>query len=747
MTKSIDSLAELPFTNAYLTRINAEPRSLKTAVVREEGQHGYWRDVCVVKFNEDGFVGTFPLIAEKYPSEDEAENIKAEFKTIDWPDCAVIDLDHPDMPKMITEADEKDRFIFRNEQGEAVLIQIRQDVKGKKRYIPWTFWSDGKFRPCENGGSLPLYGLENIKEHSTVLIVEGAKTARHVQWMADGATPEAIAARKAHPWGEQLQHICVCGWSSGALSPDRTDWTPIQKNGITRAYVSLDNDSVGVAALPAIAKNLRCVTHALMFSEEWPVSADLYDDFPEKFFKEIDGNKYYIGPSFHDCLHPATYMTDLIEVLDSKTPKFVPVLRSHVRNLYQYMEEAQAFCYLEMPEIIRNAETLDAMLRPFSDTKKTSELLLANFNGRAISFDYSPETTKRRIIIDGRPVINLYTPPTLKAQDGSPEPWLEFLEQLIPIETERHQLKRWIATLYAKPEVRMIYAPLLVSQQTGTGKSTLGRILAHLVGMQNASFPSEQAIAGEFNAWIAQKRLVVINEIYQGKSWKMFNKLKDLITEPTVTLRKMHRDPMDISNWVHFCMFSNSFSALKVDSQDRRVFIPTVTETRWADDKWLAFHDWLSSGGYSIIANWCLNFGDYVKRGERAPDTERKTEMIESSRSKASMRIEELSDKLMEQEACSISVVEVQEWLDIVTKEKVYESPLEIRKMFQSFGCIDGKQVGIERVSHNGRLTYFIMNKKAFDKLSESSDIGFRKKALKEMTKSPNELVNEQEIM
>lgn len=747
----ITNLLDIPVVKSYAKRINAEERSLRTLVVREEGGFGYWRDVCVIKFSEEGDVSIKPdsYAVSHAPTEEELTEIGVIFKSVKWPEPVIIDLDHEDLPKVWRDASEDMQFIFRNEDGEPIMLQVRQDDRdGGKRYIPITFWDDGKFRLSELGGQIPLYGLENIKKYSSVLIVEGAKTAKYVQWLVDGDSEEARKAREAHPWGNELQHICVLGWSSGALSPNRTDWSPIRKNGIKRAYVALDNDHVGRQALPDISRNLRCITHAIEFSEEWPVSADLYDPFPDVFFKEINGKKYYTGPSFHDCLSPATYMTDLIPVPDAKKERFIPVLRPHVRSLYQYMEEVKSFCYLEMPDIIYDAETLDASMRPFSDTKKLSELLLANFNGRSMKFDYSPATTKRRIIVNGKPVVNLFTPSSIKPQEGDASPWLNFMEQLIPDADERHKLLRWIATLYAKPDVRMIYAPLLISNQTGTGKSTLGRICAFLVGMNNTSFPSEQAIAGEFNAWLVQKRLVVVNEVYQGQSWKMFNKLKDLITEETVTLRKMHRDPTDVSNWAHFLLFSNSHNALKIDPQDRRLFVPQVTEERWDDQSWSDFHEWLNSGGYSIIANWCLNFGDYVKRGERSPMTDQKLQMIEASQSKATLHIEELCRELLNRnEPISLSVRDVTEWIESVTREKVYETALQIRKSFESFGCFDARSFGVDRVSYQSRLTYFVCNKQAALDLQAQADVNVRKEMLKTMAKSPTEIMKIEEMM
>lgn len=736
----IQSLNELPHTAKYLLRINAEPRTLTKAVVREEQGNGYWRDLAFIKFDKKGGVSA-SLGYE--PSSEEQEKIALEFSGLEWPENVFINLSDPKMPKIVTEAAPENVFHFRDVNNNVIMIQVRQDKRnGKKTYIPITKWSDDEFRFLEPEGDLPLFGLENIKDHSTVIIVEGAKTARYVQWLSDGKTPEARKARDEHPWGAELSSVCVLGWCSGALSPGRVDWTPIQKYGITRAYVALDHDQVGREALKTISKSLRCVTHSIEFTDDWKSGADLYDPFPDHFFKEINGRKYYIGPAFNECVHPSTWMTDIVPNPDDPR-KTMAVLRHNARGLWHYIEESEQFCYVERPDIIRKPDSLDAMLRPFCDVKKISDLLYSSFNGRITNFEYSPDTLNRRITVNGKPSINLYIPSHIKPKPGNVEPWLEFLDQLFPIEKERHLVKRWIATLYARPEVRMIYALLLVSQEQGTGKSSLGNILANLVGFHNTSFPSESAIGETYNSWLAKRRLIVCNEIYSGHSFKMFNKLKDLISEPTVTLREMYKNSTDMQNWAHFIMCSNSFNALKLDERDRRIFAPTVTETRWPNEKWDEFYDYLESGGYQIIADWCMNFGDYVRKGERAPMTSRKQEMIESSKSDSAIRCEELAG-LMNAANYPVAVpdLELIPWLKALTVN-VYERPLEIRKIMKKAGAFESKEYvgGDGRISYNSRMQIPMLNKAALDILAKTPDNSERKELIRSWIKKPSELM------
>lgn len=734
----IESLNDFPAVKKYMDRIGAEPRTLLSAVVKEAGLNGYWRDLAVIKFTKKGEVNA-PLGYE--PLSDEEERIKVEFGNYDWPTCVFIPENASDLPSIVNEAEEKNVFYFRDVDGNIVMIQVRMDTKKGKKYYPITLWSDGEYRFLEPEGKLPLYNLEHLKDNSTVLLVEGAKCAKYLQWMLNDKSAEAKAARDAHPWSDELSNMAIVAWTSGALNPSRCDWSPINRHGITRAYICADNDQAGISAIPEIAWHLRCVTNAIIFSEDFPPSFDLYDPMPANHYRSIGDKRFWVGPSMMELCHPATYMTDVLPPIGNEKKGKV-VLRNHARHLWHFIEDSKTFCYIEKPDIIRDAETLDAMVRPFSDVKKTSDLVLESFSGRITSFDYCPHTTKRRVQVNGRSSINLYSPPTIKPQSGDPKPWLEFMEQLIPDEKERHLVLRWVATLSARPDIRMIYAILLVSNETGTGKSTFGRILQQLVGSHNCSMPSESTIAGEFNSWLARRRVIVVNECYSGHSWKLFTRLKDWITEPTVSMRMMYRDPVDISNHAHFVLFSNSMNALKVDEKDRRIFAPKVTESRWADDKWKSFHDWLNSGGFQIIAQWARDFGDYVTAGERAPMTESKREMIEASRSKASVRCEEIANLLIAENApTAIPDKEVMSWLEAITKERVYESLLDIRKIMKRHGAIEAKDFGVDRISYNSQMCNIMLNKSAAVELEKIVDVAQRKDYVRSIVRKPNELM------
>ena len=112
-------------------------------------------------------------------------------------------------PKAIKDADPKDVFEFRNDAGLIVMVQVRVERTGEKAYIPYTYWSDDQWRCCEPDGPLPLFNADKLKDAAVVFIHEGAKAARHVQWMVAGETREAKDALAAHPWVVNSRTRCI----------------------------------------------------------------------------------------------------------------------------------------------------------------------------------------------------------------------------------------------------------------------------------------------------------------------------------------------------------------------------------------------------------------------------------------------------------------------------------------------------------------------------------------------------------
>lgn len=698
----INSLADIQSVAQYLNRIGAEPRSLRSAVVKEH--HGkYWRDIAVINISKDGMVKAPDAFM---PTDTEAAMIKADCAAAIWPELLKTRMVRNE-PTDWLGTDPDSLFHFRDEAGDIIMVQQRIELDdGDKKYVPWTFWTDHKWRRMEPDGKLPLWGIDQLKNYTTVFIHEGAKAARAMARMVAAETAGQAAKLRAHPWGEELSAAAHIGWIGGALSPGRTDWSILKRLGVKRAYIVSDNDEAGLSSVPAISFQLRVPTFHLQFTNLWPASFDLGDDFPAKMFKKTGKHTYYVGPSFRSCLNPATWATD--QIPGPKGGKPTTVLREEFKNSWSYVEEADLFVCKDMPEVLRTEAIMNKMLAAFSHSNNTASLMVKSYRGRYVKLCYRPDINGRLITDKTTSAINLHTPTHIKSVAGDVSPWLEFVEYMFPNETERNEMLRWCATLIARPEVKMEYGVLLVSETQGIGKTTLGaKVLAPLVGDQNVGFPTEEDIVNSpFNAWIANKRLIIIGEIYSGHSWKAYNKLKSYITDKDIQFNEKYMRPYRVDNWAHILAASNSRKALKMEEKDRRWFYPEVTEMKWQRNKFGEFNEWLQSGGLSIIKHWAEQFGNYVVLGERAPDTKLKREMIKDSRSPAQQEVADLCEAVVgDNAAVALPMKEISGWIR-ARLGKVFDSDYELRKAAEETGFT----VYDRRIKFGSQLQYVVLS-------------------------------------
>jgi len=285
--------------------------------------------------------------------------------------------------------------------------------------------------------------------------------------------------------------------------------------------------------------------------------------------------------------------------------------------------------------------------------------------------------------------------------------------------------------------VRIGYGLLLVSERQGVGKTTLGaHILAPLVGYQNVGYPTEADISNSaFNGWMANKRLVIVNEIYSGHSWKAYNQMKSVITDRDVTVNQKYMRPYTIDNWCHVFACSNSMRALKMENDDRRWFYPEVTEVAWPAEKFIEFRRWVESGGLSIIKHWAKQWDDYVHPSNRAPMTERKKEMIDGSRSEAQQEAAALADALNSlDKPAALTMKEVVNWVRNSVQGRVFDSDYEIRKTMKQSGAI----IWPKRLRVNNRMQYVIVNERLWLEVDRDDE---KVEALRSSLVAPNDIM------
>ena len=710
--KTIKSIAELDAVRDYLSRVGASVRSLRTAVV-EQRKGKYWTDVSIIRFAKNGEVKAEPAYE---PTEAEQDAIKVAFAGVDMPEHT-----HPAALPSIPEDvqaqrdAEREVYEFRDLDGNFVMFQYK-NANGD--YVPWTFWSDGEWRKMEPEEKLPIYNIGLAKGASTVFLHEGAKGAKVCQRMIERATEEAKRQFEEHPWAEELATGVHLGWIGGALNPGRTNWGALRQCGVKRVIIVADNDPPGKSAIPQIAYHLNMPTFSIEFTNDFPSGFDLGDKFPASMFdwSEEDNRRVYTGPAMMSLLNVATWATNI--KMDANNKPFTE-LREHFRDMWTYAEQHELFVNKVFTHMRYTETQINAVLAPFYHGKNISKLLLKSYTGRTVRLAYRPDTPERVIINFDVTSINVHQPSVIKPQTGSEKPWLEFLAYLIPNERDRKFVERWCATLIARPEVRMGYAMLLMSEAQGVGKTTLANaVLAPIVGLSNVDQTSERDIVeSQFTDWIAEKRLVIVNEIYSGHSWKAYHKLKTFITDPEVKVNKKFQTPYTVENWAHIFACSNSKSALRMDEDDRRWLCPGVTEVPWPRERFNRFYRWLKGSGLGIIMRWATEYGEYVSPGERSPMTGAKDQLIAESMSDAGKALYDLGTAIAEDpRPIAVAMSDAIRWLREDRTINVRETEHELRKALKRSGLRQMEK----QIKVNGRMSRLLYNQQLANVAAEA---------------------------
>lgn len=685
----------------YLERIGAEVLNFKRFMVKTYKSNYYVEKAIITIDSKDFSIKS--SLEEFAPTAEEAEAIRISFKHINFPKR--IDADDLNSLKrqLGGSVKAKDLWAFWDRKtGKIRMAQQRLILEdGRKAYLPWTLYNeDGNWRRMEPEGALPFW-KPRTKICERIMVHEGAKAASYVEWLVRDNSSEAGAARRRHPWADKLSEYEHWGLIGGALAPHRADYGELREAKAKEVVYVCDNDWAGKAVLREFSKYYEDSLKGIMFPKDWPAAWDMADPIPET---EFEGN-YYKGVKLENLIRPATRATKLVPIEEGSEKKIAHLL-PQFRQEWLHATRPEVYVHIDFPNIQLSKDEFNNDIAPFSDVVDTARLVKKDAAQKAFKLYYVPYAKPGIYTPNDRSgsYINTHIPSDIKYAEGDRGPWIEYMEYLIPIEADRLELYRWVATLIERPRIKMKYGVLLISEAQGIGKSTLGsKILAPLVGYSNVSSPSESEIVdSNYNYWLAHKRLAIVHEIYAGSSAKAYNRLKNIMTEDEISVNKKYLASYDIENWIHILACSNSKKALLLSADDRRWLVPEVTESIKNKSFWINFNGWLrKESGLGIIKSWAKEFlldHNPVLEGEHAPDSSMKKKMIEDSMSPGVSAIHALLTYL-NRENPGVAIVLTDGMLIDYINEKLYggrgserlEKPITVRRAAKNAGWFVGE--------------------------------------------------------
>ena len=240
---------------------------------------------------------------------------------------------------------------------------------------------------------------------------------------------------------------------------------------------------------------------------------------------------------------------------------------------------------------------------------------------------------------DNRRFVNRYSPPNIELKRPMPRELdaFNFMWSRIQDPVLQKWLKQFFAHALQKPGVKIRTAPLLWSEQTGTGKNTIMRELpGRLFGEKWISDMTGGVLNSQFNDQLGETWWLYLDELRAGtnKSERIAttNRIKSWITDNTIQIHPKGRKPYSIRNRLQLTASSNFDDAIQIDNHDRRWAIGEILGTPLRDDESLNLYDFLNSDrapGVLRTIFYDVSLTGFRPDG-RAPDTVAKKVMIQA---------------------------------------------------------------------------------------------------------------------
>lgn len=241
---------------------------------------------------------------------------------------------------------------------------------------------------------------------------------------------------------------------------------------------------------------------------------------------------------------------------------------------------------------------------------------------------HDPETT-----------VNLFGGLVMEPVEGDVKPMLELIAHLTSRASEHadesdqvmHWMLCWMAYPLQHPGAKMRTA-IIMHGDEGAGKNFLFDTQVMIYGEYGATVGQDE-LEDKFNDWRSRKLFVVGDEVSSRQELvHNKNRLKALITSPTVQINPKNLPRREEANHMNVGFLSNEVQPQALDNTDRRycvIFTPQAREIEF----YKALGAWRRNGGVEAWFHYLLNYPlEGFDPFSPAPLTEAKHDLIELNR-------------------------------------------------------------------------------------------------------------------
>ena len=240
---------------------------------------------------------------------------------------------------------------------------------------------------------------------------------------------------------------------------------------------------------------------------------------------------------------------------------------------------------------------------------------------------------------DPETTVNLYDGMAMVPKEGNVDPILDLVRYLTSRAAEHeaeceeimHWLLCWLAYPLQHPGAKLRTAVVMHGDE-GAGKNFLFDIMVAIYG-KYGSLVGQEELEDKHNDWRSCKLFVVGDEVSsRAELVHNKNRLKALITSPTVQINPKNLARREEKNQMNIVFLSNELQPLALDNSDRR-YLVVYTPRAKDPEYYLSLGEWRDNGGAEAFYHFLLTYPlDGFHPYSPAPMTAAKEALIEINR-------------------------------------------------------------------------------------------------------------------
>ena len=219
---------------------------------------------------------------------------------------------------------------------------------------------------------------------------------------------------------------------------------------------------------------------------------------------------------------------------------------------------------------------------------------------------------------------NLWQGWTYEPVQGDVQPWIDFVTDVIADGNAEYAnyIIAWCAQIIQQPLTK-VGVGLVLRGRKGTGKTKFGELLGGLVKAHHKIVSRAEHVTGNFNRHLEDTLILQADEAFWAGAKSSEGALKDLLTNPEITIERKGVDAYTAPNYTRILFTSNEDWVVPASLDERRFAVFDVSTSRQQDSQYFANLDrWYVQGGAAAIMHFLQSFDLSTINVRSAPHTE-----------------------------------------------------------------------------------------------------------------------------